>query len=343
MPSWLKISLVMIICAASLMTGFIIGQSRQVFQYGETGQLIKNVQPELSELSWRFHFGQLFSNQRHQLVEKHSYNNEVVILTFHDISSTDKSLYAITPPMFESDIKDILKNGYHIITLQQAINYSQNKGTVPPNAVVITSDDGYVGMYNYVYPVLKKYKIPATFFLVAGVVGKKPNFLSWAEVKVMQASGLVTFGGHTYNSHNEVLVGPKVLEPATIAHIYNPNTHHTETAAEFFKRMSTDSTRAQEIFIKQLGHPTPLFAYPYGAYTPELDRALLAARYRYFFTEIPGALNRKHHTSQFFRLDIGMPTITPTQMINQIQQWSETVNPNNNIPSKFIIRWKLHF
>ncbi|MHB9094981.1 MAG: hypothetical protein ACYC21_09930 [Eubacteriales bacterium] len=47
----------------------------------------------------------------------HTYFNEVVILTFHDISSTDKTRYAISPQMFESEIQDIVNNGYNVISL----------------------------------------------------------------------------------------------------------------------------------------------------------------------------------------------------------------------------------
>lgn len=270
----------------------------------------------------------------------HTYFNEVVILTFHDISSTDKTRYAISPQMFESEIQDLVNNGYNIISLAQAVNFSQGKETIPRNAVVITTDDGYAGMYEYVYPVLKKYKIPATFFLVAGVMGKNQNTLTWLQIREMEGSGLVTFGGHTYNSHNEVLVSPSILEPASIGHIYDPKTGHTETLAEYYNRMFSDSQRAQELFRKELGHTSAFFAYPYGAFTPEFDKSLKASGYKCFFTEIPGILHRKHNHNHFYRLDIGIPTLTPTQMINEIHQWSELTTPANNIPPRYVLRWK---
>lgn len=322
----MKIKSVIFLAVAAVVFSMVVFSMVLIYQISRTGLRGRDISI-------------YFPNAR--TVEPHPYRNEVIILTFHDISSTDKSHYAITPQMFETEIKDIVDNGYHVIPLQQAVNFSQNKGTIPPKAVVITTDDGYTGMYKYAYPVLKKYRIPATFFLVAGIIGHNPNMLTWSQIKEMEASGLITYGGHTYNSHREVLVSSKVLEPATIAHIYDSHTHHTENQTEYYKRMFNDSIQAQKMFIQQLGHPTPFFAYPYGAYTPEFDGVLRDAGYKYFFTEIPGVLNKRHHSSQFYRLDIGMPNLLPTEMFNEIHQWSEAINPNNNTPPRYIIRWKV--
>ena len=80
--------------------------------------------------------------------------------------------------MFDNEIRDLINNGYNIIPLSQAIDFVHGLRTIPPKAVVITSDDGYAGMYFFVYPILKKHKIPATFFIVAGIINKNPTQLT---------------------------------------------------------------------------------------------------------------------------------------------------------------------
>lgn len=268
--------------------------------------------------------------------QPYRYSNEVVILTFHDISS-GKSPYTISPALFNTEIYDLLSNGYTIIPLKQAVDFALGKAKVPPKAVVITTDDGYESMYTNVYPVLKKYRVPATFFLIAGLVGHHSNLLTWEQARDMQRSGLVTLGAHTYHAHNTAPAGADTLEPLTIAHIYNPQTGHTESSAEYAKRMKTDSEQAQAVFLKELGHITPYFAYPFGAFTPELDKVLKTAGYRYFFTEMPGVITKGNFYSHFFRVDIGLSKIPAVQMINKIHEWSLRKTGFNR--KRNIVRW----
>lgn len=43
----------------------------------------------------------------------------------------------------------------------------------PPNTVVVTVDDGYRDFYRVAYPLLRKYRIPATLFAVTGFIDRR--------------------------------------------------------------------------------------------------------------------------------------------------------------------------
>ncbi len=97
----------------------------------------------------------------------------VFILMYHRVcpSSWPYLNLSITPELFEKQIAYISKN-YNIIdfhNLDQA-DFLKNQKKEP---VIITFDDGYRDFYIYAFPILKKYKAPATVFLATGYTGTK--------------------------------------------------------------------------------------------------------------------------------------------------------------------------
>tara|TARA_B100001175_G_scaffold317563_1_gene334990 strand:+ start:12837 stop:13745 length:909 start_codon:yes stop_codon:yes gene_type:complete len=70
-----------------------------------------------------------------------------------------KSLNFLDKKDFIEQIKFISKN-YKIISLNELLNHKKLK---KENAL-LTFDDGYIDHYEIVFPILKKYKIPAIFF-----------------------------------------------------------------------------------------------------------------------------------------------------------------------------------
>src|SRR3989338_10191242 len=71
--------------------------------------------------------------------------------------------------VFEEMIRH-LKKEYNIISLEKAIDLLKSKDDIPENTVVITFDDGYRDNYINAFPILKKYQVPATIFITAGVI-----------------------------------------------------------------------------------------------------------------------------------------------------------------------------
>lgn len=83
--------------------------------------------------------------------------------------------------------------------------------------VAITFDDGYAGLHAHVLPVLREYRLPATFFVVTDYVGRAEPMpfdrwghahrhhtsplawrpLAWQELEACVASGMVTLGSHS--------------------------------------------------------------------------------------------------------------------------------------------------
>ena len=55
---------------------------------------------------------------------------------------------------------------------------------LPANPVMLTFDDGYMNNYTYAYPLLKKYKVPATIFVATGFIDQS-HFLWTDEIETI--------------------------------------------------------------------------------------------------------------------------------------------------------------
>lgn len=66
-----------------------------------------------------------------------------------------------------------LKSHFSIISLADLVRTIREKRTPPRNAVVITIDDGYLDFLQLAAPVLAKYRVPATVFVISDFADQK--------------------------------------------------------------------------------------------------------------------------------------------------------------------------
>jgi len=96
-----------------------------------------------------------------------------VILMYHSVN--DRSYPYIYPDNivsvenFERQIA-YLASRRRVISLPELIGYVRGGGRLPADTVAITFDDGYYDFYSKAYPILKKYNIPCTLFLISGIL-----------------------------------------------------------------------------------------------------------------------------------------------------------------------------
>ncbi|MHA1344597.1 MAG: polysaccharide deacetylase family protein, partial [Promethearchaeota archaeon] len=88
------------------------------------------------------------------------------ILSYHKINDDYPNWLNLNTKVstFEKQMA-YLKKHYHILSLKEAINLLETKQKIHDNIITVTFDDGYKCIYKNVFPLLKKYKIPATIFL----------------------------------------------------------------------------------------------------------------------------------------------------------------------------------
>ena len=97
--------------------------------------------------------------------------SQVAILLYHRICpNKDEYKVPLSPESFERHMEHFSRN-YEILCLDKLVECIQSGKPLPKKAVVVTFDDGYKDNYLYAHPILQKYHIPATIFVVTGYIG----------------------------------------------------------------------------------------------------------------------------------------------------------------------------
>ena len=119
-------------------------------------------------------FFSFFKISRLFLVRITGYNlvakRRLFIIYYHKINYDARPFFgrAIIPEIFESQIR-FLKKYYEIIDFQKLADGNPTNSS-KKDLVILTFDDGYRDNYLHAYPILKKYCVPATIFLVTDYI-----------------------------------------------------------------------------------------------------------------------------------------------------------------------------
>lgn len=177
----------------------------------------------------------------------------VPILMYHSIDQNYKSSkLSVSPESFARQMEFLRKNHYNVVPLEKVIPYLEKREKPPVKTIAVTLDDGYENNYQIVYPILKKYNIPATIFIIINRVGA-PGFVTWEQIKEMSDSGLVTIGSHT-KVHFWLLNSDKSF-------------------------LDEEIVGSKKILEEKLGRPVNAFCYPMGSFDEASKKAVRDAGY----------------------------------------------------------------
>ena len=154
--------------------------------------------------------------------------------------------YYIEIQTLESELQYLAENDYYFPTWQEVKDYVNGDLRLPEKSVVLTFDDGSESFLELGIPLLEKYQIPATAFLITGSDGER-------KVREYQ-SRYVTFESHSDRLHQDV-------------------GRHGEGG--IFSDMSYEDILSDMKRSIDICGNRDAFAYPYGDYT---DSCLMAVR-----------------------------------------------------------------
>ena len=97
---------------------------------------------------------------------------QILVLNYHKVSDEFLSL-AVAPADFDWQMRYLKEHGYHAITPDELYDAIEGTGALPDKPVLITFDDGYQDNYDNAYPILKKYGLKGTVFVVTSFMGTR--------------------------------------------------------------------------------------------------------------------------------------------------------------------------
>jgi peptidoglycan/xylan/chitin deacetylase (PgdA/CDA1 family) len=218
----------------------------------------------------------------------------IPVLMYHHVSPVG-GMIAVTPQTFEAQIKRLAQAGYSSLTTAQFAAHQAGE-PAPEKSLLITFDDGYLDNWVHAHPILRRYGMRATIFLVtdwindgpvrphAGQGGALPPapdhdaskkliaegrtdevIVRWSEVRAMMEAGTFEFHSHTHtHTRWDKVCGADVA--AKRAHV------EEELAA------------SKAALQRELGSVSAHLCWPQGYFDDDYIAVARAAGFRYLYT-----------------------------------------------------------
>jgi len=122
------------------------------------------------------------------------------IINFHGVRNQENNPFNnrhMLSKDFEKIISYLSKN-FNIVPLETLFEYHQKKQILPKKTIALTFDDGYENNFSIALPILKKYNVPATFYIISkGLLDN--SFFSWPDKMDILKKNIQT--DFTINNH----------------------------------------------------------------------------------------------------------------------------------------------
>jgi len=209
----------------------------------------------------------------------------VPVLTYHSIDGSGSPV-SIAPDEFRRQMRSLAGGGWRTIDMDAFVR-GHREGGWPARSFVLTFDDGYVNLVEHALPAAREYGFHGTVFVAVDRVGGKmagPGEPSWTP-----ASPLLDWSG----LREAASAGWSVASHAC-SHRRLPALAPSDVAGEL--------ARSKAAIEDRIGAAVTALAYPYGAVTPDVERAA-REHYAAAFGTTLGYARTSSRATAFERID----------------------------------------
>jgi peptidoglycan/xylan/chitin deacetylase (PgdA/CDA1 family) len=190
----------------------------------------------------------------------------VPILTYHSISHLEDP-YALDEQDFAAQLDWLKSAGFHTVSLREVLDADRHRGSLPPNPIVLTFDDGYQDNYDKALPLLVARGQKATFFVVARFLGADEAH------RHVEAPG-------TSGERRFILLSEARQLAAAGMEIGSHSLLHRRLTTLPLDEVRKDVQASRDELSAALGQPVDFFAYPFNSERRQVRKLVEAAGYR---------------------------------------------------------------
>jgi peptidoglycan/xylan/chitin deacetylase (PgdA/CDA1 family) len=211
----------------------------------------------------------------------------IPVFMYHHINWHKEDLVTLTPEDFENHLQVLSARGVQTLFLDELVSGLQREKELRNPTAALTFDDGHLDNWVYAFPLLKKYGMKATIFVITSWMGEgeirkhwngegrdgdglpeiprhkevrrreaagdRSVALSWKEAEAMEKSRLVDIQSHTHFHQDYFLPSEKSLR-------LDPGKKEI---------LLEDIVRSKQLIEERLKKRCRFLAWPWGKYDAE--------------------------------------------------------------------------
>jgi len=187
----------------------------------------------------------------------------------------------VPPAIFEQQVITLKNAGYTFMTAKELGEVLDGKMALPPKPILLTFDDGHWDFETDVLPILEKYHVKATSYIISGFIGGS-DFMTSQELQEVVNSGLVDVGAHTVD--------------------------HLSLAGLSLKTVEYQVDQSKVWLEKNYHINVVSFAYPNGSFDQQAIQVVKADRFSTAVSTVPGIAQNQSNRFFLYRLRPGYRT-----------------------------------
>jgi len=235
----------------------------------------------------------------------HEVNNEREITSF---SKRKHYPYVLDVDLFKSQMHFLKFNQYKTITIDCLVKNILSVSPPTPllnSKIVLSFDDGYIGNFDKVYPILLENNLLGNFFVISSLIGSS-HMMTWEHLREMVKYGMV-IGSHT-DSH--CLIGSQKSEKIRYE-------------LEYSKKTIED----------KIGQQISYISLPHGSYNDEYKDIAIELGYEGGATSDPGLNTATIDPFYLKRMNVSASAT--------LENFGDLCRKNKSLYSKIIFKKKI--
>lgn len=186
---------------------------------------------------------------------------DATILCYHVVETPSDTHFTLSRETFDRQMAYLASAGYNVIPLSHLAEYlAGTRASIPPNAVVLTIDDGWLSTYTEFWPIARKYGFTFTAFIYPKFVGQSRFALSWEQIREMADAG-VEIESHAYS------------------HPFLARSRNRFSSSHYAQWLAAELINSKRAIEEKTGKPVRVLAYPYGDFDSTVVTQTRAAGY----------------------------------------------------------------